>query len=242
MNANAIFSRMNACGISISEAAASRIARYHDMLLDYNTRMDLTAVTDPDEMPDRHYVDSLSVLKMPDALPLGARLIDVGSGAGFPGLPLAIAREDLSVVLLDSLKKRVGFLADVISELKLSNVQAVHLRAEDGAHNPLYREQFDVGIARAVAALPVLLEYVLPFVKQGGQALLWKGPGVKAELADGERVAALLGGEVLAPVSMPIQGRDWQHFIIPVRKSFPTPRQYPRKSGTPLKQPLHQNL
>jgi 16S rRNA (guanine(527)-N(7))-methyltransferase GidB len=224
----------------IGEQAAKRFARYHEMLLEYNTRMDLTAVTDADEMLDRHYVDSLSVLNIENALPKGAKLIDVGTGAGFPGLPLAIAREDIHVVLLDALKKRVGFLNDVILDLNLKNVQAVHLRAEDAARLPLYREQFDIGMARAVAALPTLLEYVLPFVKIGGQALLWKGPSVLNELNDGRKVAKILGGTLVEPIPTPISGRDWQHFIVPIQKSFPTLRQYPRKSGTPSKQPLHQ--
>ncbi len=242
MQQQTIYARTLECGIPLTLNAAAQLAHYHEMLLDYNTRMDLTAVTEELEMLDRHYVDSLMALTLKDVIPQGASLIDVGTGAGFPGLPLAIARPDIQVTLMDALKKRVGFLQDVINTLHLQNVKAVHMRAEDGASTPLYRESFDIGVARAVAALPVLLEYVLPFVSIGGKALLWKGPSVQDELEDGQKVAKLLGGTLLSPVPMPISDRDWQHFIVPVKKEFPTPRQYPRKSGTPAKQPLHLKL
>lgn len=242
MKAEVIARRLGELSIPLPEGGADKLCRYHEMLMDYNTRIDLTAVTEEDEMLDRHYSDSLAVLKLDGVIQKGASLIDVGTGAGFPGLPLAIARPDLKVTLLDALQKRVAFLDDVAAALKLENVTCLHMRAEDAAHNPLYRERFDIAVARAVASLPVLLEYTLPFVKIGGQALLWKGPAVLDEMRDGLPVAHILGGKLHEPIPTPILGRDWQHFIVPIQKSSATIRQYPRKAGTPQKQPLHIKL
>lgn len=238
MNARQLYDRLSFLSLPVDMAACGKLAHYHAMLLDYNTRMDLTAVTEEMEMLDRHYADSLMPLSLPELFPLGASLIDVGTGAGFPGLPLAIARPDLKVTLLDALQKRVGFLNDVIGALGLYNAQAVHMRAEDAARSPAYRERFDIAAARAVAALPTLLEYTLPFVRVGGQALLWKGPAALCEIPACRPVAHLLGGQLQEPIPMPIAGRDWQHLVLPVNKSSATVRLYPRRSGMPHKQPL----
>lgn len=238
MDAHTILDRLNACAIPISAHEADQLAVYHHLLLDWNTRMDLTAVTEDSEMLDKHYVDSLMPLSLPGLLPSTGSVIDVGTGAGFPGMPLAICCPGLQFTLLDSQQKRLTFLAEVISQLSLSNVTLVHARAEDGARNPALRASFDLAVARAVAPLPVLAEYLLPYVRVGGFALCWKGPSVLNEIVSGRRAAHLLGAALQDPVPYDIPGRDWQHLFIRLNKTAPTPKAYPRKAGTPTKSPL----
>ena len=231
---------LTACGIPHDASLPGKLLRYHAMLLDWNTRMDLTAVTDEAEMIDKHYVDSLSALAVPGLIPANGSLIDVGTGAGFPGLPLALACPNLRVTLMDAQQKRLNFLQAVIDDLGVRNVTLVHARAEDGAQFPQHREKYDVAVARAVASLAVLAEYLLPYVRVGGKAVCWKGPALADELQQGRRAAHLLGGRVETPISVAIPGRDWQHTLLPVSKMAKTARQYPRKAGTPGKSPLGQ--
>ena len=238
MDAQTILERLNACSIPVSIHEAEQLAVYHSLLLDWNTRMDLTAVTEDSEMLDRHYVDSLMALTQPGLLPVSGRVIDVGTGAGFPGMPLAICCPDLRFTLLDSQQKRLNFLSAVIAELGLQNVTLVHARAEDGARNPELRASFDAAVARAVAPLPVLAEYLLPYVRVGGSALCWKGPSVLEEMTAARRATHLLGAHLEEPVSYDIPGRDWQHLFVRLSKNAPTPKAYPRKAGTPSKNPL----
>jgi 16S rRNA (guanine527-N7)-methyltransferase len=173
-----IFTRCQSAGIPLSMEAAEKLFQFHLLLTDWNKRMDLTAVLEESEMVDRHYVDSLTPLKTDRLFPKGASVIDVGSGAGFPGIPLAIARPDIHVTLLDAQQKRVRFLQEAAAQLNLINVSAIHGRAEDTAHQLEFRESFSLALARAVASLPTLLELLLPFVRIGGRALCWKGPAV----------------------------------------------------------------
>ena len=238
MNAQELSARLRECGIPHDESLPEKLLTYHALLMDWNTRMDLTAVTDEDEMIDRHYVDSLTALTVPGLIPQAGKIIDVGTGAGFPGMPLALACPGLQVTLLDAQQKRLNFLQAVIDELRITNVTLVHARAEDGAHNPAHREQYDLAVARAVAPLAVLCEYLLPYVKVGGQALCWKGPALMEELTQGRRAAFLLGGKAAAPISVTLPGREWQHMLLPVHKAQKTARLYPRKAGTPGKNPL----
>ena len=233
--------RLTACGIPHDEALPGKLLRYHALLMDWNTRMDLTAVTEEAEMIDKHYVDSLIALGVPGLIPRTGTLIDVGTGAGFPGLPLALACPDVRVTLMDAQKKRLNFLQAVIDDLQVRNVTLVHARAEDAAQFPQHREKYDVAVARAVAPLAVLSEYLLPFVRVGGKAVCWKGPALAEELTQGRRAAHLLGGRVEEPVNVAIPGRDWQHMLLPVSKTAKTARQYPRKAGTPGKAPLGQS-
>lgn len=238
MTIDQLSARLTACGIPFSPELPDKLLRYHTLLMDWNTRMDLTAVTDEAEMMDRHYVDSLMPLKTPNLLPCEGRLIDVGTGAGFPGLPLALACPRLQVTLMDAQQKRLTFLQAVIDELEIPNVTLLHRRAEDGARDTALREQFDVAVARAVAPLAVLAEYLLPFVRIGGKALCWKGPALMEELPQGRKAAFLLGGQAGEPIPCPFPGREWQHLLLPIQKNSKTPRQYPRKAGTPGKSPL----
>lgn len=238
MQPELMLSRFESCGIYIPFSGAQTLARFHDLLTRWNAHMDLTNITGDTQALDRHYVDSLMPLTVQGMIPPGASLIDVGTGAGFPGIVLAIARPDLSVTLIDAQQKRVAFLNEAIQALSLPNVRAMHLRAEEGARLDTMRERFDLACARAVAPSPVLLEYLLPYVKVGGQALLWKGPAAAQEYDMAKRAAFQLGGKLQKPVPMPVPGQDWQHVIIPCQKVQKTLRQFPRKSGTPSKHPL----
>ena len=232
-----ILESARAMGIGMSEAQAVQFARYHEMLVEANAKFNLTRV--PDELReavDRNYLDCIAPLA--HNFPAGIHnLIDVGSGAGFPGIPLSIMLPDVHVVLVDALDKRVKFLKSVIDELHL-NAEAVHSRAEDAAKKPELREQFDVATARAVAATNLLAEYLLPFVKVGGYMMALKGPSLDDELAEAAYAFEVLGGEVERTESAEIPGRDWSHRIAYIRKTAPTPANYPRKPGMPEKKPL----
>ena len=226
-----------AAGLELDETALSRLETYHDMLLDWNTRMDLTSVS-ADRMAARHFLDSLLPLKASGLIPEEGRLIDVGTGAGFPGLPLAIARPSLQVTLLEAQGKRCQFLQAVCQALGLENVTIINDRAENLGRTEGHREGYDRAVARAVAALPVLAEYLLPFVRVGGMALCWKGPAVAGEQADGAAAAARLGGRLLPLVDMEGCGEETGHVIAPMEKIEKTLPLYPRKNGMPAKRPL----
>ena len=223
-------------GVAADGVTLDRLARYHALLTEWNARIDLTAVLDPEEMVDRHYLDSAAPLAL-GLIPQGARVIDVGTGAGLPGIPLCILRPDLRVTLLDAQRKRVTFLQAAIEALDLP-AQAVHMRAEDAARDEAHRETYDVAVSRAVAATPTLLELTLPFVRVGGRAIAWKGPGLQAELEQARRAAHLLGGALEGVLDAPVPGRDWQHVLLVCAKRQKTARQYPRRAGLPGKNPL----
>lgn len=223
-------------GVAADGVTLDRLARYHALLTEWNARIDLTAVLDPEEMVDRHYLDSAAPLAL-GLIPQGARVIDVGTGAGLPGIPLCILRPDLRVTLLDAQRKRVTFLQAAIEALDLP-AQAVHMRAEDAARDEARREAYEVAVSRAVAATPTLLELTLPFVRVGGRAIAWKGPGLQAELEQARRAAHLLGGALEGVLDAPVPGRDWQHVLLVCAKRQKTARQYPRRAGLPGKNPL----
>ena len=237
MNAETIRERLERNVIPFGVDLPEKLYIYFTLLEEWNSRMDLTAVTEEDETLDKHFVDSLTVLKTGLIAP-DARMIDVGTGAGFPGLVIALARPDLRVTLLDAQQKRLTFLEKVSGETGAGNVTIVHARAEDGARKPELRERFDYAAARALAPANVLCEYLLPYVKVGGRALCWKGPALKDELESGRKAAHLMGGRLEMPVSCPVAGRDWEHMILPVLKVQNTSSVYPRKVGTPKGKPL----
>ena len=224
-------------GIAPPEDAAAKFRGYYERLAETGSVMNLTAIEGEGPVARLHFLDSAALLSLADFS--GRRVIDVGTGAGFPGLPLAIARPDLQVVLLDSLNKRLQFLSAVVERLGLTNVRLVHARAEDAGRDPLLRERFDIAAARAVAPLPVLCELLLPFVRVGGHMACYKGPAAQEEWQAASRAAKLLGGGECAvhPVVLPTQP-DWQHTLITCPKVQKTLRQYPRKAGTPSRQPL----
>ncbi len=210
---------------------------YMELLTEWNAKMDLTAVLDEDETLDKHFIDSLTILKT--GLTENVKtMIDVGTGAGFPGLVIALACPGIKVTLMDSQMKRLKFLEAVVEQLHVTNVRILHDRAEDGARKPELRERFDLAVARAVAPLNVLCEYLLPYVKVGGKAVCWKGPALTDEILQGEKAASILGGKVGEKIPCPIPGRDWEHNLLTVHKVAPTPGKYPRKAGTPKEKPL----
>jgi 16S rRNA (guanine527-N7)-methyltransferase len=222
--------------IFLTESQMDRFSKYADLLLEWNEKINLTAIVDEEEIVLKHFVDSLSIL--PLITEKTCSIIDVGTGAGFPGIPLKIAREDLKVTLLDSLEKRVRFLNEVCGNLQLNGIAAFHGRAEDFGSDKKYREIFDAAVARAVASLPVLLEYCLPFVKTGGIFLAMKGPDIRDELAESQKAIEVLGGELLNVKSFSLPHSDHERSIIMIKKCRHTPPLYPRKSGKPTKSPI----
>jgi 16S rRNA (guanine527-N7)-methyltransferase len=216
-------------------------ATYFDMLVSWNERMNLTSITERQEVYVKHFEDSLLVTALEEwnaATESGSRIVDVGTGAGFPGIPLAICHPNLKFVLCDALQKRVQFLTAVVSELSLANVQVVHGRAEDLARRPDFRNAFDIVVARAVARLNVLAEITLPFVRAGGFAFAYKGPGVSDELTDGKRAMGQLGGQLHRIVEMSLPDDRGVRTMVVMQQTAPTPKGFPRKSGTPQRKPL----
>ena len=228
---------LEAMGISADKTALDRFEMFHVLLDEGNRKMDLTAVMEEDERVDRHDLDSAAPLAK-GLLPEGARIIDVGTGAGFPGIPLLILRPDLKLTLLDAQAKRIHFLEGVLAQLGLS-AATLHARAEDAARLPEHREAYDAAVSRAVAPSPVLQELTLPFVRVGGKAIAWKGPGAEEEWERAKRAAFVLGGALRPPEPAPVPGRpEWNHVLLISEKERPTPKAYPRKAGTPSKKPL----
>ena len=226
--------RLEAAGIAATAEQLDKLCAFHALLTQANARMNLTRVPDdPAEAIDRNYIDSLSPL----AHLRGAETcVDVGSGAGFPGVPLSIFLPDTRFVLMDSLSKRVGFLQDAIARLDL-NAEAVCLRAEDAGRGA-FREAFDAATARAVASLNVLCELMLPLVRVGGRAVALKGPGAASEVEAAGAALSALGGRCLEIDEARVPGRDWAHTLVILEKTAPTPEKYPRRAGIPEKRPL----
>ena len=229
----ALHSILNENGIPVSADSAQKLEIYRDILIDWNTRMDLTAVSEED-MAARHFLDSLVPL-LTGLIHDRASLIDVGTGAGFPGLPLAIVRPDLKVTLLDAQEKRCKFLRFVLEQVKIDNARVICQRAEIAARDKNLREAFDISVARAVAPTNVLCEYLLPFTRVGGRALMWKGPAVQGELAAAKRAATMLGGAYENLLDLPGDNAHVLAVFIKNKKTFP---QSPRNNGVPAHKPL----
>ncbi len=221
---------------AIDERKAEQLELYGNLLIEWNEKMNLTAITEPKEVVFKHFLDCLLFFKCID-VPENAAVIDVGTGAGFPGIVLKIARPDIKLVLLDSLNKRITFLNDVIEKLGIENTRAVHFRAEEGAQKAEFREQFDIATARAVAPLNVLSEYCLPYVKSGGVFVSLKGPQASAEIEQAQRAISLLGGEAPTVFTEKIE-QIGERSIIKIKKISQTPSRYPRNSAKISKQPL----
>lgn len=220
-------------GLSLKQLA--QFERYYGLLTEWNEKINLTAITAPQDVAVKHFADSLLARQMLNEWS-GKSLIDIGTGAGFPGVPLKIAEPSLQLTLFDSLQKRLNFLDILCRELELKDVQTVHGRAEDGGRAADLREKFDIATARAVAKLPVLLEYALPFVKVGGYFLALKGPELEEELAQANKALKALGGELVEVGNFALG--DYTRNIALIKKVSPTPKAYPRKAGTPQKKPL----
>lgn len=221
-----------ACKITFSKTEVDQMVKFGALLMEWNQKMNLTRITDPEEVALKHMLDSAVGASL---LPQGAKVIDVGTGAGFPGVVLKIMRPDIQVVLLDSLKKRLTFLQEVIQSLGLTGIETCHERAETGGRQKELREQFDVAVARAVAALPLLSEYCLPFVKPKGIFLAWKGPKGREEVKEGEKAFSILKGKVKEIYEFDFPGTDEKRLIIELIKTGRSDAKYPRKPGsTPL--------
>ncbi len=224
-------------GVAFTPAQLERYELYFSILLEWNQKMNLTAITEPRQVAVKHMIDSISCY---DAEIFGknARVIDVGTGAGFPGLPLKLWREDIQLTLMDSISKRTRFLQAVVDELHLADVEIVHSRAEDGAKNRNYRAQYDIAVSRAVANLSILAEYCLPFVARGSWFIALKGSKYRAELDEAQDAIRILGGklEKVLPVQLP--DLDDGRAVLYIKKVRDTPASYPRKAGMPEKKPL----
>ena len=224
-------------GVQLDARQLERLDQYFGLLLEWNHRFNLTAIADPAEVIDKHFLDSLSCVAALD-LSRCTRVVDVGTGAGFPGLVLKIAFPHLDLLLLDSVEKRLRFLKRVVEALDLSGVQTLHARAEDAAHDPSLRESFDLATARAVARLNTLAEYCLPFVRVGGSFLAMKGPEIQEELVDARSALSQLGGGTPTVQTLTLPGTSIGRSLVLVLKTKPTPPAYPRHPGTPKKHPL----
>lgn len=214
------------------DAQAEKFIRYFELLVLWNQKMNLTAITEPEEVVAKHFADSLLPA---DLIPLNARCIDVGTGAGFPGVPLLIMRPDLHMTLLDSLAKRLTFLEELLPELGIARVPLLHARAEDAGRDNGLRGKFDIALTRAVASAPALLEWTIPLLKVGGASLMYKGPKAEEELASCVRAETLLR----CTAQLKRFPAPWgERLVIEARKTAPTPGAYPRKAGTATKDPL----
>jgi len=221
--------------IVLTEKQLQQFFRYMNLLLEWNQKMNLTAITEPKEVILKHFIDSLTICNY---LETGKSIIDVGTGAGFPGIPYAIFDPTATVVLADSLQKRTIFLEEVKKQLELKNVEIIHGRAEDLGKENEYREQFDFAVSRAVANLPVLLEYLIPFVKKDGYCVCMKGSNGMVELEASKNALDTLGAKVEEKREFMLLNTDIGRSIFKIRKEKLTPKEYPRKAGIPIKQPL----
>ena len=226
---------MSEYGVSLTDTQVDQFDLYRELLKEWNQKINLTAIEEDKEIVLKHFIDSLSI--MPYLNNDSVRLIDVGTGAGFPGIPLKICADNIEVTLLDSLEKRIKFLNEIISSLKLSGIRAVHSRAEDAGTDKTFREKYDICVARAVANLPVLLEYCLPFVKINGIFIAMKGSSTE-EFDKCEKALDILGGKIEKIDKLLLPDSNIERNVIVVRKFRQTPTKYPRKAGKPSKEPL----
>lgn len=223
--------------LNFDEAKYKKFIKYKDLIKEWNEKVNLTAITDDEEIIKKHFIDSIKVYNC-DYVKEAKSIIDIGTGGGFPGIPMKIVKEESSMVLLDSLNKRINFLNEVIEELSLKDIKTIHGRAEDFAQMPEYRQQFDLAVSRAVANLTVLLEFCLPYVKVNGYFVALKGPAIEEEIKNAQVALRVLGGEIKDIIEVEIEGSDLKHNLLVVKKIKDTPKKYPRKAGMVTKNPI----
>ena len=230
----------NACdsvGMNFDEDKYNKFITYKNLLQEWNEKINLTAITEDEEVIKKHFIDCIKAFSE-NQFKEAKTLIDVGTGAGFPGLPIAIMREDLNITLLDSLNKRVNFLNIIKNSLYLTNVTTIHSRAEDGTRKKEPREKFDIATSRAVANMAVLSEFCLPYVKVGGYFIALKGPAITDELNDAKNAIGTLGGKLIEVIEVSVEGTDLKHNLVVIKKVKETPKTYPRKAGSITKKPI----
>ena len=236
-NIDRLVNRCKELGIILSDIQINQFISYYEYLIEINKVMNLTAITEFDDVVDKHFIDSLTCIKAVDMSKVHS-IADIGTGAGFPGIPVKIIWPDIKVLLVDSLNKRIGFLNDVIRLLNLKSIEAIHSRAEEVGKDLVHREKYDLVLSRAVSNLAVLSEYCLPLVRPGGAFLSYKTEGIENELKEAENAIKVLGGQIKTKTDLIIPGTDIKRSLINIKKVKPTPKKYPRKAGTPLKEPL----
>lgn len=224
-------------GIEVNDQMISDLKTYREILVDWNQKMNLTGIEEEKEVFIKHFLDSISAVSN-GYIKDGISLIDVGTGAGFPGLPLKICLQNIKLTLLDSLNKRINFLQEVSNTVNLKDVEFIHGRAEDFGKNSDYREQYDVATARAVAGLPILMEFCVPFVKVGGYFVCLKGPNANLELEESKIAMDILGLEFVEKIDIELPNEELKHNILVFKKIKNTPEKYPRKAGKPAKSPI----
>ena len=232
---NIFINALKEIGLDIDQEKINKFYKYMNLLLEWNEKMNLTAITDYEEIIIKHFVDSLTI---ENEIKENSEVVDVGTGAGFPGIPLKIFRDDIKITLVDSLNKRLIFLDKVIKELGLKNVEIIHMRAEDIGKNKKYREKFDVVTSRAVANLATLSEYMIPLVKKNGVAICMKGSNIEEEVEDAKKAIKILGGKILKIKEFKLPEISDGRSIIVLKKIESTPMKFPRKSGVPSKDPI----
>ena len=225
--------------ITLTDEQIEQFLQYYEMLVEKNKVMNLTGITEYEEVIQKHFLDSLSLIRViPDIASQKLTVIDLGTGAGFPGIPLKIAFPELDITLMDSLNKRILFLQEVIDALGQKKVSAVHGRAEEMASNATHRQQYDLCVSRAVSNLAVLTEYCLPFVKKGGLFVSYKSADSDAEIQEGKKAISILGGKLTSVDKFQLPDSDLRRALVCIKKVKDTPKKYPRKAGTPAKLPL----
>lgn len=223
--------------LSFDDKKYEQFIKYKDLLKEWNEKVNLTAIKDDEGIIKKHFIDSMKIFKF-EPLKNAKKVIDIGTGGGFPGIPMKIIKPDIDIVLLDSLKKRINVLEDILYKIDIKDVTAIHGRAEEFGVNPQHRQQYDAVVSRAVANLAVLSEFCIPYVKVGGYFLAMKGPAAEEEIKSSKNAISTLGGKLEEVIEVEIEDSDLNHNLVVIKKVKSTPKQYPRKAGSITKKPL----
>ncbi|RDC50787.1 16S rRNA (guanine(527)-N(7))-methyltransferase RsmG [Acinetobacter sp. RIT592] len=236
-NADILKKGIEDLGLKCSDETIDKFSKYREILVEWNQKMNLTGIEEEKEVYIKHFLDSVAAVKK-GYIKDGMSIIDVGTGAGFPGLPLRICLENSKVTLLDSLNKRINFLSEVCTNVNIDDIELIHGRAEDFGKDEKYREQYDIATARAVAGLPILMEFCVPFIKVGGYFVCLKGPNADTELEESRKAMEVLGLEFVEKIDVELPEIELKHNIVVFKKVNSTPAKYPRKAGKPVKTPI----